>query len=195
MDGKFSTHAQKVSRTNKNKNQQNIPPTTFPAHWLDRLYFSKVKFKRLSTFCHTQKNKDIFLTQKSKRVTVSCLETIPQHELARFLLWLVDMITTKGKAEILLIVRIHFHLDIYYYLLTSKGYFIIYFWNVSMELPGLYTFLMHININKKLHRTCFFYTLTTFVKYSHGGDSETELLTTKSKAAVSGSLKCQAQWA
>lgn len=54
---------------------------------------------------------------------------------------------------------------------------------------------MHININKNLHRTCFFYTLTTFVKYSHWKDSEMKLLTTKSKATVSGPLKCQAQWA
>lgn len=62
-----------------------------------------------------------------------------------------------------------------------------------MELPAHYMFSMHININKKLHRTSFFYTLTAFVKYSHGEDSEIKLLTTKSKDTVSGSLKCQAQ--
>lgn len=168
MGGKFCTHAQKASRKNKNKNQQSTLPSTPPAYWLDRLYFSKVKFKRWSIFCHTQEYKDTFLTQTSKWVTVSCLENIPQRELARFLLWLVDMFTTKGKAEILLMVRIYFHLDIYCYSLTSKGYFTIYFWNVCMELPALCIFLMHVNIYKKLHRTCFFNTLTTFLKYSHG---------------------------
>lgn len=57
-----------------------------PPYWLDRLYFSQVKFNCLTTFCHTQENIDILLTQKSTRVTVFCLENIPQHELARFLL-------------------------------------------------------------------------------------------------------------
>lgn len=103
----------KLQEQIKIKTNKTLHPQPPPAYWLDRLYFSEVKFKRLSTFCHTQENKDTFLTQKSKWVTVSCLENIPQHELARFLLWLVDMFTTKGKAEILLIVRISFHLDIY----------------------------------------------------------------------------------
>lgn len=62
-----------------------------------------------------------------------------------------------------------------------------------MELPAHYIFLMHIIINKKLHRT--FSSINTICQIESRKDPQMKLLRTKNKATAPGSLKCQAWWA